>query len=303
MCATERKNAKTDFEKEFWKLIPNSNYGKCLEDVRKHVDVRLVNEDEKLKKLVNKPTLKAVPTKLNEHGLMMCDMAKSVVNLDKPIHVGIAVLNLSKYLMYHFWYKVLKPKYGENIRLVYTDTDSFIFKVETDDLYQDLGEDSELRSYFDFSSYPENHPLYNTNNKKKLGYFKDETNGDPISEVVAVRAKMYSILTASGEQKNTGKGIKKAILKRTKHNKYVKCLDHDNKPENFVQKETMTFIRSHLHNVATEQVQKQTLTPYDDKKYILEDGNTQLSHGHWRIPKVEAFEFLRYVGQKALEVF
>lgn len=301
-CATERKNAKTEFEKDFWKLIPNSNYGKTLEDVRRRVDIRLVNSEEQLKKLVNKPTLKSVPTKVNDNGLMMVDMAKTAITLDKPIHVGIAVLNLSKLLMYNFWYKVLKAKYGDKIRLVYTDTDSFIFVVETEDFYKDLGEDKELGSYFDFSSYPEGHPLYSTANKKKLGFFKDETNGDPVAEVVAVRAKMYSVLTKSGIQKNTGKGIKKCILKKTGHDKYKKCLQHESDPKNFVQRETMTFIRSNTHNVTTETTVKQTLTPYDDKKYVLRDGNHQLSYGHWRIKKHEASDFLLEVGRRALEV-
>lgn len=162
-CATKRKNAKTEFEKDFYKLLPNAScYGKFLENVRKHIDIKLVNDEDKLKKLVNKPTLKSVPVKLNDNGLMMVDMAKPTVTLDKPIHVGVAILNLSKWLMYNLWYNTLKKKYGDKVKLIYTDTDSFIFVVETEDFYDDLKQDKNLSEKFDFSSYKEDHPLYST---------------------------------------------------------------------------------------------------------------------------------------------
>lgn len=287
MCSTERqKDGITDFEKDFWKFFGNANFGKLLENIRKHSNIKLVTSAN-LQKSINRPDFQD-REKINNNGIFVVKRAKQSVVLNKPIYAGVAVLNNAKYKMYDFWYNVLQKKYGsEKLKMVYTDTDSFIFSVETDDFYKDLQKDKEFAAMWDFSNYPTDHPLYDKSRKKVPGLFKDEMSGVKIAEVVALRAKMYSIKDVQGNQKNTGKGIKKGVLKDIKHDDYFRAQFHNGKRSNYAQSAKMTQIRSHKHNVVTETGIKQTLSCFDDKKYILDDGITQYSHGHWRIGFLE----------------
>ena len=150
----------------------NSVYGKTMENVRKHGDYELVNTPERFQKLVNKPLFKHRHI-INED-LVIVEKDKHTVELNKPIYMGMSILDYSKIHMYSFYYDVMKPKYKDNIKLVYTDTDSYVIKVETDDLYEDF---KEINEYMDFSDYPQEHPNYDKTNKKVLGKFKDEING------------------------------------------------------------------------------------------------------------------------------
>ena len=103
--------------------------------------------------------------------------------------MGAVILETSKLHMYQFWYDHLKQKYDYKIRLIYTDTDSFVIEVETDDVYKDMLEDSHL---YDFSDYPENNPNFSLKNKKVYGIFKDDLNGKIIVEFTVDKPKMYS---------------------------------------------------------------------------------------------------------------
>ena len=141
----------------------NSVYGKTMENVRKHVDYELVNTPERFQKLVNKPLFKH--RHIRNEDLVIVEKDKHTVELNKPIYMGMSILDYSKTHMYSFYYDVLKPKYQENIKLVYTDTDSYVIKVETDDLYEDF---KEINDYMDFSDYPPEHPNYDKTNKKVL---------------------------------------------------------------------------------------------------------------------------------------
>ena len=116
----------------------------------------------------------------------------------------MTILENSKILMYDFYYNNLKAKYGENCELIYTDTDSLILNTKTEDVYQDMKKYSHM---YDTSTYPKGHPLYSETNKKVLGKMKDECGGDVIQEVIAVRAKMYSVLSKKNIRK--AKGVKK----------------------------------------------------------------------------------------------
>ena len=123
-----------------------------------------------------------------------------------PSTQGLHVLELSKLHMYNFHYGVMMSKYGpEKAKLLFTDTDSLTYQIQTDDLYKDMEHDLDL---YDTSNYPREHPLYSVVNKKKIGKFKDETGGLPILEWVGLRAKMYSMVMGDGKEKKTGKGIK-----------------------------------------------------------------------------------------------
>ncbi|CAP25731.1 Protein CBG05187 [Caenorhabditis briggsae] len=195
-----RKTAKNDFEKDFFKLMNNSVFGKTMENVRERVDVRLVTDENKIVKLASKPNYKR--TIMYNKELSAVEMEKINITLDKPIYVGFAILDLSKWLMYDFHYNVMQKKYGDNINLCYQDTDSLIYEIFTPDLYEDIQKDSILKNEFDFSDYPPCHHLYSTENKKVVGKFKDELNGLVMEELIALRPKQYGYKIAEETREN-----------------------------------------------------------------------------------------------------
>ena len=144
----KRKNARNDFEKDIFKLLNNAVFGKTMEDKRKHLDFEIVSDERRFMKCVNNPSFKR--SHIINEDLVGVEKQKPKLKLDKPIFIGMSILDLSKQHMYKFYYDVMKPKYGENIRMVYTDTDSFVFHTKTDDIYQDL---QEINDEMDFSGY------------------------------------------------------------------------------------------------------------------------------------------------------
>ena len=183
----KRTNAKNSFEKDFFKLMNNSVFGKTMENIRKRVDVRLVTSKEKLSKLASKPTY--VSSKIFNENLVAVHKIKETLTLNRPAYIGMCILDLSKTLMYDFHYNYIKQKYGNKAKLLFTDTDSLTYEIETKDVYQDFWNDKDR---FDNSDYPENSPYFNKTNKKVIGKFKDEAAGVPITEFIGLRSKMYS---------------------------------------------------------------------------------------------------------------
>ena len=150
-------------------------------------------------------------------------MKKTKVKMNKPIYLGLSILEISKILMYEFWYDYMKPKYNDNVRLCYMDTDSFVMHIKTNDFYKDIAGDVENR--FDTSSYEANRPLPTGKNKKVIGLMKDELGGKIITEFVTLRPKTYSFLTDDGKEDKKAKGTKKCVIKKMiKFNDYKKCL-------------------------------------------------------------------------------
>ena len=187
-----RKNAKNEFEKDFYKLKINSIYGKTVQNDRNHRDIRLVTTEAKRNKLASEPNYQSTKC-ISKHFLVM-EMKKTEVKINKPIYLGQVVLYLSKTLMFEFWYDYLKPMYGDKIRLCYTDTDSFIMHIKTDDFYKDISADAD--KWFDTSNFNknDNRPLEIGKNKKLLGKFEDEIGGKIMTKFVTLRAKTYSFL-------------------------------------------------------------------------------------------------------------
>ena len=142
------------------------------------------------------------------------EMKKTEVKINKPVYLGQAVLDISKTLMYEFWYDYIKLKYGDKARLCYTDTDSLVIYIETEDLYKDIAGDVE--KWFDTSNYDENddRPLPIGMNKKVIRKFKDELGGKVITEFITLRAKVYAYLKEDGSEHKRAKGTKKCIMKK-----------------------------------------------------------------------------------------
>ena len=150
-----RKAVKNDFEKDLFNLMNNSVFGKTMENIRKDKDIKLVTTDKKRSKLVSEPNYHTI--NLISEDLSIIEMKKTKVKMNKPIYVGLPILEISKILMYEFWYDYMKPKYGNDVKLCYMDTDSFIMNVKTNDFYEVIANDVENR--FDTSNYEVNRPL------------------------------------------------------------------------------------------------------------------------------------------------
>ena len=136
-----RMNVKNDFDKDFFKLMNNADFGKTMENVRKHRDIKLVTNDTKRNKLVSEPNYHTPKWFLEN--LLAIEMKKTIIKTNKPKYLGLAMLSLSKIRMYEYWYDDMKPKYGDNIKLCYMDTNSFIMHVKIEDFYEDNASDVE----------------------------------------------------------------------------------------------------------------------------------------------------------------
>ena len=143
--------------------------------------------------------------------LLAIEMRKTKVKINKPIYLGLSILEISKTLMYEFRYDYVKPNYGDNVKLCYMDTDSFIMHIKTEDFYKDIANAVEKR--FDTSNYDVNRPLPTGKNKKVIGLMKDELKGKIMTEFVALRPKTYSYLTEDCEENKKAKGTKKCVTK------------------------------------------------------------------------------------------
>ncbi|XP_022809736.1 uncharacterized protein LOC111346730 [Stylophora pistillata] len=241
-----RAKAKNDFEKDFYKLMNNAVFGKTMENIRKRVDVRLVTREEKAKKLTNKVNFKHCT--IFSEDLSAIHMGKTQILFNKPLYLGMSILDISKTLMYDFHYNYIKPKYPED-RL------------------------------FDTSVIKEGHPsgIPTGVNKKVIGKFKDEEIGEIIEEFVGLRAKLYSYkMFDDGKEKKRCKGVKEGVVDRTiSFDDYKRCLFGGEK-----QLRKMNTLRSRKHEMYMEEINKVALSADDDKRIILPDKIHTHAIGH-----------------------
>ena len=255
-----RKAGKNDFEKDLFKLMNNSVFGKTMENIRNHRNIKLVTTDKKRSKLVPEPNYHTI--NLISEDLSIIEMKKTKVKM-KPIYLGLSILEISKTLMYKFWYDYMKPKYDNKVKLCYTDTDRFIINIKTNDFYEDITSDVEK-------------PLSMGKNKKVIGLIKDELGGKVIAEFATLRPKTYSFLTDDGKENKKAKGTKKCVIKKMiKFNDYEKCLLNDE----VIFKSQQRFI-SEKHDVYTENINKIALSSNDDKRIVSSDKITSYPYGH-----------------------
>ena len=272
-----RTQAKNNFEEDFFKLMNNSVFGKTMENIRNRVNVKLVNTEERLKKLSAKPNYKSC--KIFNENLISVHMKKTSLTMNKPVYLGMCILDLSKTIMYDFHYNYIKPKYGAKAKLLFTDTDSLMYEIETEDFYKDISGD--VKDRFDTSNYPENHPsdIPTGINKKVLGMFKDEAGGKNNKEFVGLRAKLYSFIMEDGKENKRCKGVKKQVVESSiTHEDYKTCLRTGKE-----QLRKQNILRSYEHEVFAEEINKIALSALDDKRYILNDGIHTLAWGHYKI--------------------
>ena len=266
-----RKLARNDFEKDLFKLMNNLVFGKTMENIRKHRDIKLVTTDKKRSKLVSEPNYHTI--NLISEDLSFIEMKKTKVKINKLIYLGLSILEISKVLMYEFWYDYMKPKYNDNVSLCYMDTDSFMMNIKTNDFYKDI---SDVECKFDISNYEVKRPLPIGKNKKVIRLMKDELGGEIITEFIALRPKTYSYLTDNDKIDKKVKGTKKCVIKKMiKIDDYKKCLLNDK----VILKSQQRFM-SNKHDVYTEDVNKIALSNDDDKRIVSSNKITSYPYGY-----------------------
>ncbi|CAM9729723.1 unnamed protein product, partial [Heterosigma akashiwo] len=265
------------FGMDFFKLMNNSVFGKTMENVRNRIDFRLVNSKEAMDKTVRMFNFKT-PIVFGEE-LVGVQLHKKKVMLNKPIAIGFCILDYSKMHMYDMYYNYYKTTYGDNVKLLMTDTDSFLLEIKTDDVLADMNDRKEL---FDMSVMGKDHMYYDDTNKKVIGKFSSETGAKPITEFVGIRSKMYAYNVYDSNSDTTkkhakAKGIKKNFVEKNLHVKnYVDCL----KNEEITNANFIAF-KSKKHSVFTFEQHKRALVPFDDKRYYL-NAFKSLPHGHYK---------------------
>ena len=258
-----RKTATNSFEKDFFKLMNNSVFGKTIENIRKRQNIHLIDNRKKALKLSSRPNFDRC-TIFDKH-LIAVHMKNTEVYFNKPVYVGQAILDLSKTLMFDFHYNYIKKKYKDKAELLFTDTDSLMYQIKTDDFYKDIS--YVILTKFDTSDYPPDHKsgIPTGVNKKVIGMFKDEVAGKQITCFVGLRPKLYSFRIEEDKEVRKCKGIKKNVIKKKlDFDDYVQCLFLGEK-----EMRKMKIIRSEKHEIYSKEVNKVALSNEDDKRTTL----------------------------------
>ena len=185
------------------------------------------------------------------------------MTLNKTIYLGFGILELSKSLMYKFHYKYIKNKF--DAKLLFTDTDSLAYEIKTEDVYEDFYLDKDL---FDLSDYPLHSKFFDPANRRVICKMKGEFKGKIISEFAGLKSKMYSLISVHNEEVTKAKGVNKKI----RHKEFVSVLFNKK-----VRRHSMKRIQSKLHRIGTYDVCKTSLSCFDDKRYVLDDGVNTLA--------------------------
>ena len=196
----KRRNATNDFEKDFFKLMINSVYRKTMENLRKRIHVRLVNDEKDSLKYTWRSIY--VTHKLFDKDFAAIHEIKPVLMLNKPIYVGFNVLELSNWMMYDFHYNFIKKNF--NAELLFTDTNSLTYETKSENVYEKFFKWKDL---FDFSNFSKDSKFYDDANRKAIGKMKDEHGGVIINQFIGLKSKMYSIKKIDGSESNTAKGV------------------------------------------------------------------------------------------------
>ena len=274
----------------------NSIYGKTMENLRKRSNVFLETDPDHFKKLTSKPTFQSC--KIFHENLAAVQMTKKKLTLDKPIYAGMCILDISKTLMYDFHYNFIKATYGEKASLLMSDTDSLFYEIKTEDIYKDF---DKKRDLFDNSDYSETSKFFFKDNKKVIGKFKDEAAGSIFTEPVFLKPKMYSYMVENKRKKiykkmyllvdennKKAKGVQKYVVKKAiNHQHYLDCLFKKQ-----IMKHKMNTIRSDCHKISSYQINKTSLSCYDDKRYILNDKISSYAYGHY---KTKCYKYLQFL--------
>jgi hypothetical protein len=283
----KRKAATSDFEKDFYKLCNNSVYGKFLQDNRQFTEVCVVRDSSSRK--THEPTIGTIRDfRIVNENLVLAIQQKPNQMLDSPNLVGSSILEFSKNHMYEFYYDVIKEKFwGSKSRLIFSDTDSLCIEFHSQDLMADFDR-HKLLDELDLSDFPDNEDYYGHNyhsdrNKKVVGKFKDEmahgVGSAYITEVVALKSKMYSCLKSDGGQKAVIKGVKPSVKRdHLRHEVYKSALNIE---EFRFEPQDNYGINHSDFCLWTTKKRKVTVSPLDSKVFQV-DSMHSLPYGHYK---------------------
>ena len=234
-----------------------------MENLQKRINVRLINNAKDFLKYTSRPNY--ITHKIVSKDYAAIHEIKPILMLNKPIYVGFTVLELSKWLMYDFHYNFIKKNF--NAELLFTDTDSLTYEIKSENAYEEFFKWKDL---FDFSNYLKDSKFFDDANKKVIGKMKDEFGGVIATDFV-VKSKMYSIKKIYGKESNTAKGVNIA----TEFNKFKDVLFNKK-----IIKHKMKTIQAKKHKIGTYEVNKTSVSCFDDKRYVLDDGIYTLAYFH-----------------------
>ena len=268
----KRMNAANDFEKDFFKLMINSVYGKTMENLRKRINVRLVNKAEDFLKYTSRPTY--ITHKIFGEDYAAIHEIKPVLILNKPIYVGFTVLELSKWLMYDFHYNFIKKHF--DTKLLFTDTDSLTYEIKSDDVYEESFKHKHL---FDFSNLSKNSKFFDETNKTVIGKMKDESKGKINDEFVGLKSKMHSMKNIDGKETNRAKEVSVANeFKKFKHTLLNKK----------TMKHKMRRTQAKKHKLGTCKISIISLSCFNEKRFVLNDGIYRWLFFHKDLKKIDS---------------
>ena len=263
----EKNNDKD--EKAFYKLMNNAIYRNTKGNLRYRISVKLGNNEKVYFECTSKPSY--MPHKLSDNNLVAIRKTKLALKLNKPAYIGMCILELSKVLMYKFHYDYIKDKYDNKSKLLLTDTDSLIHELKTEDVYEDFGSNKEM---LDFSNYSAKSKCYDNSNKLVISKMKDEAEGVPIEEFVGLKPKMYFFLAHNSEHKKAN-SVKRNVVATISHDKHKhllfinKCIKH-----------SINRIQGKDHRIGTYEIKKISLSCFDEKMYIQNNGYHGLALGY-----------------------
>ena len=273
-----RSKARNDFELRLFKLFANATFGKFIENVRNYLEVKLCGTEKQLRMQCLGQHVSSFNI-INEN-LVAVNRKPATIKLNKPLAVGFSILELSKLFMYRSYYDLFKKHFGtENISLLFSDTDSFLFQIKCNNLET---EKKKLKHIFDFSKYPKTHPLFDQSKANQLFLFKDELKGtSSITHFIGLRPKCYSMKVSSlkdsnqQDEKKVCKGLKKSSIKnQLSFSDYENCLNN----ATLVYK-SFKSLKSKNHRIRTCYQRKIALSAMDTKRHILSCGIHTISLG------------------------
>lgn len=272
-----RNQSANAFEKDCFKLKTNSVFGKTMENVDKRIDMKLVTHWEKIGKrrgaeiLMSKPNFK--DRVIFCETLVAIQFNRTSVLYDKPMYVGFSILDISKTVIYDFFYNFLKQQYHNKVSLLYSDTDSLILEIFTDNFYTDM---KKHLNRFDTSNYSKDRRYGMPVTESVVGKMKDEFAGIPVSSFYGTAAKSYCVSVAD-EEIMKAKGVSKTATEKYLTASTYKAIAEGRSGSVLVQ---MYSFRSHLHTMYTELRNKIALSCFDDKRYVIPGSTKTLAWGH-----------------------
>ena len=270
-CTKKRAESKTPFEKRLYKLFVNAVYGKFIEQVRNYLECKMCYTESMAKKWISSPRFSSLKIISENFVVIFVKPVKLVFNKAYPI--GFTILELSKFFMFSEYYERIQPRL-KNCEVLFSDTDSLSLAVYTKKPVKNI---KKLEDLIDFSNYPVNHPKHDKSHANKLGYWKDELQGDIFLEYVGLRSKCYAMRVKKKNDsylKSTCKGVRKGYRKKIPFATYKSCLKSIRQHE-----VTQYNIRSRAHLVNTMKLTKISFSSFDDKRYLLKCGLHSVPYG------------------------